>query len=446
MLKRKIIESFDNWAVIGHKKALFVKGARQVGKTTSIREFSKEKFKHFIEINFIKRPLAKKAFDGDLDTQTIVTNLSMIGFGPFVKGETVVFFDEIQECPNARTAVKFLVEDGSYAIIESGSLLGINYRGKDFPDDSSIGEIASVPVGYEEHLEMYPLDFEEFLWACEINEDIINILRESYNNVRPVADFIHSRITELYRKYMVVGGLPEVVDTFVKNDDFSRTVSTQNNLIKGYRQDISKYSGKDKDIVKRIFDEIPSQLAKQDKRYVIADIEKGASRRKFADPTQWLIDAGMAYYATNVNTLMLPFSNFENRKLYKLYMLDTGLVCNMSLNGRQFDIMSGDIDINEGALTENFVATELAKKGVSLHYHDKKSKHELDFVVATPKGIRVIEVKSGKDFKRHASLTYYLENENGSICEAIVLCNSNVEFENGVKYLPLYMTMFLGVL
>lgn len=443
MLRRKIIESLDRWAVRDHKKALFVEGARQVGKTTSIREFSKSRFKHYIEINFIKKPLAKRAFDGDLDTQTIVMNLSMMGFGTFVPHETVIFLDEIQECPQARTAVKFLVEDGAYAIVESGSLLGINYKGETHPDGDTIDEIASIPVGYEEHLEMYPLDFEEFLWACGIKNEIVKILEESFDNVTPVADFVHNRIMELYRKYLVVGGLPEVVDNFVRNEDFSHTVSTQIDLIKGYRHDISKYAGKDKDIVKRIFDAIPSQLAKQDKRFVIANLEENASRRKFADPTQWLIDAGMAYYATNVNALILPFSNYENRKLYKLYMLDTGLVCNMSLNGRQFEVMNGEIGINEGALTENFVAAELAKKGVSLHYHDKKSKHELDFVVATPKGIKIIEVKSGRDFKRHASLSYTMSNEGENISEAVVLCNSNVEFENGIKYLPLYMTMFL---
>ena len=442
MLRRKIDKVFDNWAINDKKKALFVEGARQVGKTTSIRELARRHYKHFIEINFIKTPSVKRAFDGDLDANTIILNLSAMGLGPFVPGEALIFFDEIQECPNARAAIKFLVEDGAFDYVESGSLLGIHYKGEDDSEDE-VGEIPSIPVGSEETVEMYPLDFEEFLWAAGITEDVIGILMNAFSTKKTVPEFVHDQIMRRYAQYMAVGGLPEVVAGFMENRDFSVVLNMQNNLLAGYRRDISKYAGKDKVLVKRVFDSIPAQLAKPDKRFVLADLEHGASRRKYADPTQWLIDAGMAYYAIQTNALSLPLSNVENRRLYKLYLLDNGLLCNMSLPRQHFAILNGDLDLNEGAMTENFVAAELVKKGYPLHYFDQKSKHELDFVLPAEEGIQIVEVKSGSNFRRHASLDYALAHSHSIISEAIVLCNSNVVLDNGIRYLPLYMAMFL---
>ena len=442
MLKRKIDSAFEVWFSKSKKKALFVEGARQVGKTTTIRQFCSTHYEHVIEINFIKKPVAKQAFDGNLDTDTIVMNLSAMGYGPFVKGSTVIFLDEIQDCPNARTAVKFLVEDGAFDYIESGSLLGINY--KEEGEDEEQGDIASLPVGSEETLRMFPMDFEEFLWACDIPESIITTLKESFITSRPVPQFIHNQMMERLRQYLVVGGLPEVVATFVGNSDFSLTAAAQRDLIAGYRRDITKYAKKDKALVRSIFDSIPFQLAKKDKRFVLADLEKGASRRKYADPTQWLIDAGMAYYAINVNSFDLPFANYANRNLFKLYSLDPGVVSHMSIPGRQFDVMHGLVDINEGALAEDFVAAELVKKGIDLFYYDKKSKHELDFLLSDKDGVHIVEVKSGKDFTSHASLDYALASEPSRISKATVLCSSNLFCKDAIQYLPLYMAMFLS--
>jgi len=385
MLRRKIDREFERWFSNGKKKALFVEGARQVGKTTTIRQFCNTHYDNFIEINFIKKPVARQAFDGNLDAETIVMNLSAMGYGPFEKDKTVIFLDEIQDCPNARTALKFLVEDGSYDYIESGSLLGINYK----ENDEEEGDIASLPVGYEDTITMFPLDFEEFLWASGVTEAVIDTLRKSFNTLSPVPDFIHNQIMQYFRQYLVVGGLPEIVDTFVNNSDFQRTVKAQHDLLAGYRRDITKYAKKDKALVRAVFDLLPFQLAKEDKRFVLAAIEEGAARRKYSDPTQWLIDAGMAYYAFHVNALSLPFANNVNAKLFKLYSLDTGLVCYMTLAGRQFEVMNGQIDINEGALAEEFVAAEFAKKGYNLYYYDKKSKHELDFLLADADGVHL---------------------------------------------------------
>ena len=432
MLQRKIIDRLEKWYQSGHYKAPLVFGARQVGKTTAIREFAKAHYGHLIEVNFVKHPMAAKAFDGDLTTHTIITNLSAMGFGPFVEGKTLVFFDEIQECPNARTAIKFLVEEHLFDYIESGSLLGINYK-----------PVPSYPVGYEERYDVYPLDFEEFLWAKGVSDDVIEILKKSYRQLSPVPEFIHQQINRYYREYLVVGGMPEAVQTFVTKTDFNEVVKVQRSIMTTYRADITSYAGKMAPLVKRVFDAMPSALGKQDKRFILSDIEKGASLRKYEDPTQWLIDAGIAYYSFNTNAFELPFEATENRRLYKLYMVDTGLLCSQLLKKMQFSVMNGEIDINEGALTENFVACALAANDVALHYYDKKSKLELDFVIPDENGITIIEVKSGAEYKRHASLNNAIASNAMKIDRSIVLSANNVEVDNGISYLPLYMASLI---
>ena len=442
MLNRKIFDRLETWYQGDRGKAPLLDGARQVGKTTTIREVAKRHYKHFVEINFVKRKSAKKAFDGDLDTHTIIMNLSAMGYGPFVKGETLVFFDEIQDCPGARTAIKFLMEDHEYDFIESGSLLGINYKGGD--DEEEDQEIvASYPVGFEEKINMYPLDFEEFLWAVGISNDVIDVLKECYNQKKSVPELIHEQMMKYFRQYLVVGGMPEAVQKFVTQEDFQKVVSAQKSIVDSYRDDIAKYAKKDKVLVKRVFDAIPSQLAKKDKRFVLADIEKGASRRKYAAPTQWLIDAGDAYYSFNTTEFKLPFSTTENRRLYKLFLVDTGLLACMSLPKMQFLVMNGDIHINEGALTENFIAGELVKKGNSLHYFDRQSKQELDFIYKDGDGIAVLECKSGEDPKDHKSLDAILRTSAIKISRAMVFCRENLMVEGPITYYPLYMAMFL---
>ena len=432
MLKRKIEKELIKWYQSGRDKALLITGARQVGKTTSVREFAKNHYSHFVEINFVKFPIAKQAFDGNLDTKTIITNLSAMGLGPFVEGETLVFFDEIQECPNARTAIKFLVEEHRYDYIESGSLLGINYK-----------PVTSYPVGYEQELKMYPLDFEEFLWSSGVADDVIATLRYCYEKEEPVPAFIHEQISQFYRQHLVVGGMPNVVKTFIESPDFGNVLTVQRSILTTYRADITNYAGKDQVLVKSIFDAIPSQLGKQDKRFILASLEKGASRRKYENPTQWLIDAGIAYYSFNTNDFALPFSATENRRLFKLYMVDTGLLSNLLLQDIQFQVLNGDIGVNEGALTENYMACSLSSKGKALHYYDKKSRHELDFIIEENNKITIIEVKSGKDYKRHASLDRAIESFPEKIGRSIVFSPHNVERNQEVLYLPLYMSQFL---
>ena len=432
MLKRKIISQLTGWKEESVNKALLIKGARQVGKTTIVRQFARSHYENFIEINFEQMPMAKQAFEGNLDARTILINLSAMGFGPLEPGKTLIFFDEIQSCPKARTAIKFLVEDGQFDYIESGSLLGINYK-----------DVSSYPVGFEHEVDMYPLDFEEFLWACNISEDVVDLLRDCYENHRTVPDFLHQQIMDRYRQYLIVGGMPEVVVTYLDNEDFNKTITNQKDILTGYRNDISKYAGKDKLLVKSVFDAIPGQLSKQDKRFVLAAIEKNASRRKYGAPTQWLVDAGMAYYSFNVGSFELPFPSHENLRLYKIFFVDSGLMCAMMLDNIQGKVLTGDIFVNEGALAENYVAGELTKHGISLNYYDRKSKHELDFVFPEGNKISVIEVKSGKDYMKHTSLDVAQSLFSDRINRRIVMSGNNLKSENGVLYLPFYMSMFI---
>lgn len=431
MLNRKIIRELEAWKADGSRKALLLKGARQVGKTTTIREFAKQHYKHLVEINFEMMPIAKKAFDGNLDANTIISQLSLMGFGPFVERKTLVFLDEIQSCPNARTAIKFLVEDGRFDYIESGSLLGLNY-----------GEVSSFPVGYEYRVDMYPMDFEEFLWAKGIGEDVIAQIKTTLQSRKPLNAFMHEQMSRYYREYLIVGGMPEVVMTYISDADFGKTLKVQRSIVDSYRDDIAKYAGTEKTRAKVFFDAIPAELSKEKKRFIIADIEQRATAQKYENAAQWLIDAGVAYFSYNMHDLLLPFEQYEKRNMYKVFLLDTGLLCSMWREPIQWQVLNGAIDINEGALTENYVAGELVKIGLPLHYYDRKSRQELDFLIEKNNTIGIIEVKSGEDYQKHASLDTAMqlgaERPEVVLGEPMVVSKFGLEEKDDILYVPLY--------
>jgi len=433
MLKRKMINRLIEWKNSPNKLALLVKGARQVGKTYIIREFGRTNYKNFIEINFEMQPSVKTAFEGDLDARTIIFNLSLMGLGNFEEGKTLIFFDEIQSCAQARTAIKFLVEDGRFDYIESGSLLGIGLK-----------DVSSYPVGFEEQVIMYPLDFEEFLWAKGIGADIIGRLKEAYLDIHAVDDFLHDRIMKIFREFLVVGGMPAAVMSFLENDDFSQTIKIQNSILDSYRDDISKYADRQKILAKKMFDAIPEQLSKKNKRFILADLEKGAAARKYENASMWLTETGIALNCFNVTALESPLRFNEKRNLYKLYMLDTGLLCAQGMIGIQSGLLKGSIEINEGGITENAAAAELAKKNIPLYYYDKKGRAEIDFVFMEGSRLSIIEVKSGRNHKAHASLDHACAQSREKFARRIVLSRYNTETgANGIVYFPLYMAMFV---
>ncbi len=432
MLKRKIINILNDWKKKPHKEALLLKGARQIGKTTAVREFAKQNYTHFVEINFEQNPEVKEAFAGSRDTRTIISRLSLMGYGPFVAGKTLVFFDEIQSCPNARTAIKFLVEDNQFDYIESGSLLGINYA-----------EVSSYPVGFEFQVEMFPLDFEEWLWANGISDEIIQEVKNDFINGKNIDAVIHEQLMRLYRIFLIVGGMPKVVTTYLEHIDFAEVIRQQRIIVDSYRDDIAKYAEKQKTRAKRFFDAIPSQVAKQRKRFLLSDLEKTGNMQKYEDAAQWLSDAGIAYFSYNTHTLAMPFEQYENRNLFKVYLLDTGLLCSLWGEKLQWEVMKGDIAINEGGLTENFVATELVKHGHQLHYYDRKSRNELDFLIRENNLVSIIEVKSGNDYKKHSALNNVLDEFSECIERSIVLNKFNTDKSETIQYSPIYTAMWL---
>jgi hypothetical protein len=432
MLKRKIERMLFKWRTQEKKPALLIMGARQVGKTTSIRSFAKQYYDYLVELNFEERPTLKSVFEGDLDSDTLYEKLSVAGLGKLIPHKTLLFLDEIQACPRARTAIKFLVDDGKYDIIESGSLLGINYA-----------DVSSFPVGFEKKIEMHSLDFEEFLWASNIPEGTIEAVKRHFEDRKPVDGFIHNKFMELFQRYMIIGGMPAVVTRYIETKNIQNAMESQEIIVGSYRDDISKYAGKTKALAKAVFDSIPFQLASKNKKFVLANLEDGASNRKYMDPIFWLHDAGIADFCYNVNELTLPFELNERRSIYKFFMRDTGLLSFMSLGNVQQAILNGKLDINEGAITENAIADLLIKNGHSLHYYDLKGRLEIDFVLSIDHRIVLVEVKSGSDYQHHPSLTGILTDNKKTIDMAIVLCKSNLSVQEKITYLPLYMVMFL---
>lgn len=432
MLQRKAADKFLQWKKSPDKKALLVTGARQIGKTHAIREFARKNYKTFLEINFIDTPSAMQIFEGDLDINTLVTALTAFSQQELIPGKTLIFFDEIQECPRARTAIKFLVEDGRFDYIESGSLLGVNYK-----------EVPSYPVGFEEVYQMYPLDFEEFCWANGIQNETISYLENCFQNKTPVNEAVHQKMIQLFRYYVIVGGMPAVVQSFVDTHDIAKSLQFQKDIIALYRQDISKYSKNDKGRIKDIFDRIPSELNSKNKRFSLADINTNARMNRYESSFMWLADAGVTLPCYNVKDLTLPLEPNELRKLMKVFLNDTGLLCAMSIGNVQFDILQGNLEVNMGSITENIIAQELISNGFKLRYFDRKNLGKLDFVIQKNNELIALEIKSGKDYHRHAALQKILYSDEWDIKEGYVFCIGNIEVDDKTTYYPLYMIQFL---
>ncbi len=432
ILKRKINSALERWFNSKKETALLVMGARQVGKTTSIRDFGKKHYSSIIEMNFEEKPSLKAIFDGDLDAITIYEKLSVAGIGVIKPHKTLLFFDEIQSCPQSRTAIKFLVQDGRCDVIASGSLLGINYK-----------EVSSYPVGFEQKLEMTSMDFEEFLWANGISEENIHKLHVHFKKKKPVDTYIHSKMMDLFKRYMIVGGMPAVVSTYIDTHDIAKVIEQQKIIIGSYRDDIAKYAGNKKTRAKAVFDSIPMQLTEKNKKFKLVKVKTGAKNRSYEDAVMWLFDAGIACYCFNITELEIPLELCEKRSIYKFFMCDTGLLSCMSLGNVQKAILDGDLCINGGAITENAVGDLLRKNTHSLHYYDRKGRLEVDFIINRNQTVLPVEVKSGADYMKHPSLTKILMEQNNTITSAIVLCRENIQEIGEITYYPLYMVMFL---
>ena len=439
MLKRKMYEKLLDWKNNRGQHCLLIKGARQVGKTYIVREFGKAEYESFIEINFLEHPEFKIIFDGDRSAETIFKNISYnIPNVKLVPHKTLLFLDEIQKCANARTALKFLAQDERFDVIASGSLLVLAY-GRD--DDKEVEEIESIPVGYEKPIMMYPLDFEEFLWAYGYGKDTISYLKSFYDTKEKVPEQINEKYLSLIREYIVVGGMPEVVADFMENKDFSRVQEIQDKLLASYADDISQHAkGSEKVKVRSCYDSIPRQLARENKKFKYSEIEKKAAARKLGESIQWLSDASMVNICLNTTTPQLPLKAYEKDNEFKVYMNDTGLL--MALYGfttKQALLNNKLKGAAKGGIYENLVAQMLIQRGYSLHYYKPDDNSELEFVIEKDMEIAPVEVKAGNTAT--VSLDRFIERFGSA--NAYKVAGSNVGI-NGVKLtIPHYMVMFL---
>ena len=432
MLQRLFYDKLLAWKQRRSRKAMLVAGARQTGKTSLIRKFGMEQYACLAEINFIETPRAADIFRGDLDANSITAGITALLGRSLEPGNTLVFLDEIQECPEARTAIKFLVEDGRFDYIESGSLLGVNSR-----------EARSYPVGFEEMERMYPMNLEEFALANGVQPEIFALLRQSFAEGTPVAPAVHEAMLRLFRLYMIVGGMPAVVQEFVNSHDLGSVARLQREILSAYRLDIAKYSERSKDKIRDIFDRSPFQLDDKNRRFMLSAIKSTARLQRYEESFVWLRDADVALPCYNVSSPTLPLRLNEQRTLFKLFLSDTGLLCAAGMDNVQPAILNGDLSVNEGSILENLFAQSFAEKGFPLHYFTKQRYGEVDFILSFQNRCLPVEIKSGRSYKSHAALDNILQVSEWDIREAWVFCMGNVERVGKVLYLPWYMAMFV---
>lgn len=435
MLYRKRSKDISQWILSKEKTALLVTGARQTGKTFLIRQCLKEQGKQYVEFNFIERPEIPKMFKEleDMGSNQILTRLSVLSDRPLVKGETIIFFDEIQEYKDIATLIKFLVEDGSFRYILSGSLLGVELKG-----------IRSTPVGYMKSIDLFPMDLEEFYIAMGLSNDAFEMLRSAFHNCKPITETIHNRLMNSFNYYMIVGGMPAAVQSFVDDSDINKVMEIHNTIILGYINDFSKHETENRRLrLRKIYDLIPAELASTNKRYVFNDLDRNFRPEKYDASFEWLVNSGVVIPVYNVTEPRIPLLLNEKSNLFKLFMSDVGLLTSQYGKATVLSFLSGNNNINCGAMYENYVAQELHAHGFNGYYFNSKKQGEVDFIIEYNLQAVPIEVKSGKDYQIHSALNNILSNQEYGIKKAFVLCNDNVRTEGPICYLPIYMSMFI---
>lgn len=437
-LRRKFYEHLLAWKATKGKECLLVKGARQVGKTYIIRKFGRENYSRFVEINFAKEPKFVSVFDGNLDADTIFTGISSLRADlEIVPGNTLLFLDEIQDCPNARTAFKFLAEDGRCDVVASGSLLGIKYK---YRKRREAKEPRSIPVGYERQMTMYSLSFEEFLWANGITDDLIERLRGYFVRREMVPDVLNDRFNRLVREYIVVGGMPEVVSEYVVGRHFGHVQALQEKLVASYIDDIHKYAEPvDVPKIEGCFRAVPRILAKENRKFKYGEVEKGGTSRKYFSCVEWLKDAWLASMAECVNETLPGLSAYVREDWFKLYLSDVGLLASVYGMLVKHEILEGTLAGSvKGGVYENFVATVLQRNGHVLRYY-RNDENEVEFLVETDCGVVPVEVKAQTG--RTLSLDKVLARPGMTI--GYKLTGGNVGTYDRKITLPHYMAMFI---
>ncbi len=445
MFRRKIEKEISEWKnSTGKKKALVIKGLRQTGKTSTVRAFAEQNYENVIYIDFRTNPSAKAAFEEDLAVDRIILDLSAIIPGiHFIPYKTCIIFDEVQECAGARAAIKPFMEDGRYDIICTGSLLGI----KGYNRKAGKG----VPVGFERTIRMKPMDFEEFLWAKNVSEDVIDYLKDCYLEKKPVREAVHRMMLRYFREYICVGGLPYIVDRFISTNDMNIVHQEQLDLLEEYKDDFGRHLNENEEEtvdpvllarIDRVFDSIPAQLAKENKKFVYSKLEKKGRAENYQAAIQWLYDAGLINICCNLSTIDEPLEGNKIGNIFKIYMQDSGLFTAMLERGSAAKILSGEMGIYKGAIYENIIADCFSKQGRELFYFHKDSGLEIDFVTKENAEITLIEVKATTGNTKSAK-TVLADKQSYHAAKCIKLSENNIGVSGEIITIPYYLSFML---
>ncbi len=432
MLQRTIYKKLEDFYSNRPGKALMITGARQVGKSYIAEKFGKARYESFIKLDFIENPDLRSIFSGARGAEEILLRLSAVFGEKMIPGKTLIFFDEVQECPELITQIKYLVQDGAYDYLLSGSLLGTVFR-----------DIVSAPVGYMDIVRMCPLDFEEFAAANGVGTKVIGALRRCFETKKPVDAYIHERMIRLFELYLIVGGMPAAVSAYLETKNLRRVADEQNAILRLYRRDISKYDEGNRLYLNEIFDLIPGELNAKNKRFILKNLGEKIRFDRYYDSFLWLKNAGVALPVNAVAEPKVPLLLSKQRNLFKLFSSDVGLLAAQYGGEIQLRILRHETAINFGSVYENAAAQELTAHGYTLYYYNGKKFGELDFIVESEGKVIPIEIKSGKDYYRHNAMDNVLDRAEFGMSEGYVFGRGNVERAGRTTYFPIYMLMFL---
>ena len=443
MYKRKIESVLLEWKNTPNHKPLVIKGCRQCGKTSSVVAFAKKHYKHMIYIDFHEQEQLCALFAGSLSVDYLTMSISAsVPGAQFVPHNTCLVLDEIQNCPRARSSLKFFMQDGRYDVICTGSLLGVS--GYKNAEQIKAEDQATIPVGAETIVEMYPMDFEEWLWANGINEQVFDFLRKSLQDETPIPADIHQRLRQLLLEYVVVGGMPEAVKTFFATHDMNQVCQVQRHILNGYRDDMIKYArAEDKPRIRECFDSIPRQLSRDNKKFTYSQVRKGGRSKEYISCLQWIEDAGIVRRCYNLMLPELPLSGNTIQDCFKVYMADTGLLVSMLDDGTQGDILQGNLWTYKGAVYENLVADILGKMGRKLYYYQKESGLEIDFVMRYKGECTLLECKANTGNAKSVK-TILSHPDKYHVHAAIKLGDYNIGRSEQLLTLPLYIAFLLS--
>lgn len=443
MFKRKIECQLESWLEDSAHKPIIIKGVRQCGKTCSVKDFAKKHFKNVVYLDFREHPEYKKFFIPNLDVDSIIMRITAAMPDAEIEPRNTCFiFDEVQDCPRARGALKYFHLDGRYEVMCTGSLLGVNgYKTKEEQEEE---EASSIPVGFEEIVNMYPMDFEEWLWANGIRQMHVDYLKKCYANLTPVDTAIHDRFRELLRLYVIVGGMPEAVTTFIETKQIGKVLNIQRRIIDEYKADMIKYAlPADKSRIRECFESIPAQLAREYKKFAYVAVRPGARGRDYAGSLQWIEDAGIIRRCYNVDITELPLDGNKIQSEFKVYMADIGLLVSMLEEGTQSNILEGDLLGYKGAIYENLLADIFSKMGRKLYYYHKNGGIELDFLIRHKGRCTPVECKATTGNAK--SLRTVLNHpEKYKVGMAVKLGDYNVGLKDNLLTLPMYMAFLLN--